>query len=280
VLSVPAWEFEEEQHNLQATPSASVPGTSIVTGATPHTKTAWASLIDPVNFDVYWMTLGFANTFVAATDTRGLFDLGIGPTGGGSENVVLPNLLVGSTASYGQSTGAWPRWISLPLYIPAGVRISGRWQSARAAATTLAVAIWLWGGPGTLPFQPYVGCDAYGVTTASSSGAPITAGNTGAESAWASVGSTTSKNYDAILPMAQAGSGTVYTGLAYHYEFGYSSTTLGERVAMTTTSEIFSGLWPGDPIYRPVQSGTQLQVRGECSGVAEAHEVALYGLYN
>jgi hypothetical protein len=275
-LWVPPAGLAYVQSNLQATPSTTVPGTSLALGATPHTKTAWASLIDPVSADVYMMAIGFAGTGAAATASRTLVDIGIGPTGGGTEQVLLPNLLAGHAAAW--SNLGMCRIVTLPIYVPRGSRISVRAQSVRASFT-MSIMCWVWGGPTSPPWWVAVGCDAYGPDTATSAGVAHTAGNTGAESAYASIGSTTSKNYDAIFAMAQCDSNTVKTALAYHFEFGAGSTTIGEFYCQTTTSEILTGLWPNPVMYQQIPSGTQLQARGECSGTAEAQDLALYGLY-
>lgn len=264
------------QHNLQATPSTTVPGTSVALGGSAHTKTAWVSMIDPVSADCYWIDLFFVNTFTAATNSRTLVDIGIGPTGGGSEQVLLPNLLAGGSASW-TNLGCCRR-IGLPMYIPRGSRVSVRAQSVRTSFT-MSVGCWVWGGPTSPPWWVAVGADGYGPDTATSAGVAHTSGNTGAESSYASIGGTTSKNYDALLAMAQVDSNTVKTSLAYHFEFGASSTTIGEFYCQTTTSETLTGLWPNPLMYQQIPASTQLQARGECSGTAEPLDLALYGLY-
>lgn len=263
------------QHNLAATP-ANVPGTLLTASGTSHVKGAWASLIDPLTFDVYWITLLFNNSFNAATDTAQLCDIGVGPTGGGTEQVVLPNLLVGHTGSV--NVWGFCSCVSLPMYVQAGKRISARIQ-ALIVSDTISVLCHVWGGPTSPPWAVFQGADAYGPVTATSRGAPITAGNTGAESARTSIGGTTSRAYDAVFPMIQGASAiTVYNAMSYHWEYGYSSVTMGEYFAHTTTGEV-TYLWPPHPMYGPIASGTQLQGMGEASGTAQALDHALYGLY-
>lgn len=276
MLRQPPVGFAYVQNNLQATPSTSAPGTGVTLGGVAHTKTSWVSMIDPTSADCYWIALAFHQISAATTNTRTLVDIGIGPTGGGSEQVVLPNLLAGGSPNWTASGGCL---IEVPLYIPRNSRISIRAQSARTSFTMSAIC-WVWGGPTSPPWWVAVGADDIGITTASSSGTTITAGNSGAESAWTSVGSTTSKNYSALLAASQLDSNTAKSALAYHWEFGASSTTLGEFYSnVTTTSETYTGLWPNPLMYQQIPSGTQLQARGECSGTAEALDVALYGLY-
>lgn len=275
MLYLPAPSFGVVQHNLQATPSTS-PGTVLTASGTAHVKGAYASLIDPLTFDVYWIELLFSNSAVAATDTAQLCDIAVGPTGGGSEQVILPDLLTGHIAPF-NTGGQVGRILALPMYIPAGKRISGRIQ-ALIVSDTISVVCRVFGGPTSPPWAVFQGCDAYGPNTATSRGAPITAGNTGAESARTSIGSTTSRSYDAVFPMIQGASAiTVYNSIAYHWEYGYSSVTLAEYWAKTSTSESVE-FFP-TPMYGPIASGTQLQGMGEASGTAQALDHALYCLY-
>src|SRR5688572_5686842 len=97
-LALPPTALKEVQHNLTATPSTS-PGTQVTGAGTAHTKGSWASLIDPVPYDSHMLALAIFATSVSATQTDSLLDIGIGPSGGGSEQVILPNLLAGWTGS-------------------------------------------------------------------------------------------------------------------------------------------------------------------------------------
>lgn len=263
------------QSTLPATPSGN-PGTSITASASTNTKGSWTSLIDPLNFDVYRLWLGLSDTNTSATIERVLLDIGYGPTGGGSEQVIISNLLAGGLQNTGSNLGP-SRIIDLPIYIPSGTALRARCQSNIGSNTVRVWAV-VWGGPDAPPWKVFTMCDDYGTNTSTSAGTSHTAGNTGAESAWASLGSTLSRDYEAFFGLVQNAQ-TVTTQITYHYELGYSSTTLYEGYASATTTECMHGLWPVGPNYAPLPSGTQMQVRGEASGTAQAHELALYCLY-
>lgn len=262
-----------DQHNLAATPSTT-PGTVLTAAGSAHTKGSWASLVDPVEFDVFRVLLVLGDHSTSAALIKGLMDLGVGPAGGGSEQVILPDLLVGDMCSFGFAAGAPPKFLDLPLYIPAGTRLSGRFQST-TASKTMRANVFLWGGPSGPAWPTITHIDAYGITAASSSGVSHTPGNTGAESAWASVGSTLSKDYDGFFVGVQPNNATE-TNIAYHMEFGYSSTTLAEVYCCGQTNETMQGPWPAGPFFVPLPAGTQMQVRGEASGTAVARDVAIY----
>lgn len=276
-LWLPPPQFHPHQHNLPATPNTTVLGGTITTSATAHTKGTWASLLDPVDFDTHWVVISIHATNAAATQTDTLIDIGIGPSGGGSEQVILPNLLAGWKSGLG---GA--HMISLPLYIPKGVRISGRGQSIQTSKT-VRTGIFLYGGAANSPWGTFRRADDYGTSTSTSSGTVLDPPTTGAgnESAWTSIGGTTSKPYGGVLlGIGGTGADTTTTSIAYHIEVGYSSTTLGEYWTRGDTGEFFHPLVPSLPIFTPIPTGTQLQARIEQSGTdAQDLDVALYGLY-
>lgn len=280
-LGIPANQFRELAHNLQATPSTTGPGTTLTASATIHTKGNFVDLLGPLSFDVYSVSCCVTGVATSAAQTSMLIDLAIHTSAGAAGSVgtiIIPDML----ASSAPNAGDGPRilFVDLPLFIPKGSVIRARIQ-ALIASDTCIFGIWCRGGSKHPPWPLFSGADAYGISTATSNGTSITAGNTGAEGTWTSVGSTTTRPYSAILPMGvgQAGSATITAGLGYHYEIGYSSTTFGEFYFRTDSTERIPGIFPPIPIYQRIPSGTQLQARGECSGTAQAHDIALYGLY-
>lgn len=276
-LWVPPARFANVQNNLVATPSGTDWGVSITGAGTANTKGAYSAgeIFSSTTYDTYLVVLGLYNTSGTNTNTSALLDIGIGASG--SESTIISNLLVGWRP--GVTVGG-PTVFYLPIFIPAGSRVAGRVQGAQTSKV-VRVAMWLYQGASQVPWRSYIGMDDYGVDTATSCGTSHTPGNTGAESAWASVGSTTSRNYDALffLPQGLAGVDTAMLSSTQHWEIGYGSTTFCEYWEQSTTSEQTIGPVPGFPIPCSVPSGTQLQVRAEASATAEARDVAIYGLY-
>lgn len=277
-LWVPPVHFVGTQNNLEATPVTTGYGTLLTAAATANTKGAYSSgeLISSTTYDTYMMCLVWDGTGVSNTNTSMLLDIGLGASG--SETTIISNLLVGWTADWVGALGG--HHIYLPIFIPAATRVAGRIQAA-IGGDAMNLTIFLFQGASQVPWRTYVGMDDYGVDTATSRGTSHTPGNTGAESTWASVGSTASRNYDALFFMTQglAGVDTGMLSLSTHWEIGYSSTTFVEYWERTTAAEITSGPIPTIPMPASVPSGTQLQVRATASGTAEARDVAIYGLY-
>lgn len=272
MLWTPPIGFGAIQTNLIATPSSTGLNGTTCTGGVAHTKGSWTQAIASTNFDVQWIDLIIGVTGSATTATECLLDVGLGPA---TEVVVMSNLLAGYVGR-ADAAGNTPfiRGISVPFFIPRGTRISTRCQGVQASKT-INVMLFLHGGArGPLP--SFTRIDDYGTSLAASRGTSHTPGNTGAESAWANIGATTSRAYDAVMLMA-TGFGTAQNGRYYNWEIGYSSTSLGEYMTVTSTNE-FSTQAPLTPVFQQVPSGTQLQARAECSSTAQACDVALYGL--
>lgn len=267
------------QHNLPATPSTSAYGTTLTAHGTSHTKGSWASIIDPVAFDCIGFFIYVGTTFTVTTRTDLLVDIGIGPTGGGSEQVILSNL-IGGWRHGSAATGNFPMGIYFPIGIPKGVRVSGRCQALISADTVLVTMFLIQGLSGHL-HQACAGADDYGVSTASSGGTSHTAGASGSESSFADIGSTLSKNYRGAIVIPQGTmTDTISNALAYHWELGLGSTTLAEWWYYITTDEFMVGPYPSVPVMTDLPVGSQLQVRAESSGGApEAQDVGIYCLY-
>jgi len=124
-------------------------------------------------------------------------------------------------------------------------------------------------------------CDDYGVATATSNGTAHTSGNTGTESSFASLGSTLSRNYGAVMLVPQGKTdSTVLAALIYHFELGIGGSQLNgyEIRAITNTAEYLM-FGPSMPMLVNLPSGTQLQVRGECSGTADSIDFGAYCFY-
>lgn len=262
------------QNNLSATPSPIAWGTTVTSGAA-NTKGSFAQLISSASFDVWGFTIGIVNNSLNNAVRNWLIDIAVG--GAGSEQVIVSNLLATATAS-AQSILGGPVLYWFPIFIPKGVRISCRAQCSNAA-TTLSAAIFLQGGPQSPPWPVFVGADGIGINVSTSSGTPLTAGSTGTESAWTSVGSATSKQYFAIQPMVQTDTNIAMNNLTYHVEWGWSSTTMGERFFITGNIEVVSSLIPMIPDFAFVPLGTQLQVRAECNSTGESLQYGLIGYY-
>lgn len=268
-------EFQQAiwQSNLPATPNTTQWGTRLTASGTPHAKGSWATLVT-TTYDSFGFWLGTAGTSTAATRTDGMIDLGIG-TAGSPENIILPEWLCGWRAA----PNLGPQMVFIPIFLPRGTILQGRMQ-ALIASDTVDVLVVLNGGASAIPGPLFSGADAYGTSAASSIGTSHTPGNTGAESTAADLGGTLAKHYGAVmLGLGGTLADTTQTTTAYHWELLVGGVTVAEWYGITHTTEAVQGPFPPAPFYASLPSGSQLQVRAEASGTAEAQDVAFYAFY-
>jgi len=258
------------QHNLTATPQTTSIGAGITTGATPNVKTTYTELFASTTYDVYGFWLYYAGTSSSNNIANFLLDIAIGAAS--SEQIILPDWQVGwsGPASAGMSG------VFIPLFIPKGTRIAARAQSS-LASDPVRLLLFLNSGTSGYTGQLFTNCDTYGASTANSGGTAHTAGNSGAESTNATIGTTT-RPYGAVMLSVNGTTGTT-TAIAYHWELTIGGTTMAEWYTNNTTTEIVHGPYPQCPIYVSVPSGVALQVQGEASGTAQSQEIAFHCFY-
>lgn len=273
MLALPRQNTVQLLSNLPATPSTGAYGTRATGSASTNTKGSWTQVNASLPFDSYGFWIAIAGTATSGTLTDALLDIGIG--GSGSEVVLVPDLLAGWAGTPTQG----PRQLWIPIFIPKGTRVAVRCQG-QTAPETIDVMFFFRGGRPDMRGELFSGCDAYGVTSSgASTGVSHTPGITGAESSWASLGSALSRDYGAVLLLVQGAASTTENAIAYHFEVGISSTTLAEWYWMGNTGEYLVGPVPPEAASLSLPSGSQLQVRAESSGTAQAHDVAAYCFY-
>src|SRR3990167_4779725 len=175
MLWVPQKGILRVQHNTGAVGTAT-PGTSVTTGASSATKGTPAEIFAATSFDAYWLTVIASDYGAAAASSSGCLDI---LTGEATEEVLIPNLLMGGCGRMGSAIVVSPKRWDFPLYIPAGSRLAARAAGLRLS-TAMRVWLFLYGGNGSPPFRVGSKVVTYGVTTVPH-GVAITPGETGAE---------------------------------------------------------------------------------------------------
>lgn len=166
---------------------ARVPGgTTVTSSATAHTKGSWVQLDAATGFDASLLILDIAVQF---QDTLYLIDIGIGASG--SEQVLIPNLLVS------QSTMVIPRLV-LPIAIPAGSRISARSQDNFGSSVSFISGMLLAGG--FVNPASFNTITAYGPNIATSNGVTADAGATAnTKGSWAQITASTTRDMRGLI---------------------------------------------------------------------------------
>ena len=278
-LIVPPFGFSKFAHNYAATPSTTAIGTSVTTGSN-NADGSTASCLSALGFDAQFLEICIGSNNTTATDTSTLVHVVIDPAGGtawDTTNKLINNILAGYATAPSVGVAA-VRSLYFPVRIPSGATVGCLGRNVTGSTRAVRVGMRAFGGMTRPELWPT--CDnviSIGDTPASSKGTTITPGSTGAAGTWTSVGSTTSKDLFGVVLAVQA-IGSAVAGVAYHVEVGISSTALAPPFYMTnsTAEQVQTG--PSFPIYAPIPSGSQLQVRATCSGTADNIDVCLYGL--
>lgn len=276
-LAIPSYGAFDFDNNLAGTPVATGMGTLLTAAGSAHTKGSWTSLIDPTAFDAFGFWLTISETAVSSTRTDTLLDIAIGPSGGGSEQIILANMVAGWR---GVANTTCFSALFIPLYIPAGLRISGRIQSITASKTA-RVGIHTVSGNSGLVGATFGVCDTYGITDSGASvGTSVAPGNSGSQGTFTSLGSTTSRDYGAVLVVPQGTlADTAMRSDGYYWWFRAGSTGVrkGNWYCAGNSGELLIGPFPPVPLPYHILAGTQIQVAGTCSSASpETYDVGVY----
>jgi hypothetical protein len=272
-------QFSRYESNLAATPGTTSVGTNVTHYATTaHTKNpTWTELIASTAFDAQLIVVTISNNSVSNTNSSTLLDIGIGAAA--AETAIIPDMAAGWVGSFTTAV----RWNTFPLYIPAGSRLSARTQSIRQTGG-VDVLVQLFGGPRN-PDAWWCGqtVTTYGANAANSAGTKFTPGNSGAEGTGVSLGTTTSAHQCLTLGVQGHPDDATWGNVAYHLDVGFDSSSTewvetDRYLAAASSAEQLGFMEPGWPIFRSVASGTELMVRGECSGTADALSAVIHGI--
>lgn len=244
-------------------------GQTVTGSATPDVKGSWSSTLLTPSFDVYSIMVVWQDIAGSADDTSVLLDIGDGT------NVFIPNILAGFASS-----GSWAEVFGpVPLFIPSGTNIQARLQGDNASETA-DVGVYVWGEPiGDRPWTAS-GIEALGANTGDSGGVAVTAGVSGAEGSWASLGSTDSgKDGFGVLMRGTLSAVTAASGRILRVDLGLGSTPdliIPDQAQLTISTEI--SIWmPLPPLMLQIPRGTQLQARAsQNASTAEVIDVVAY----
>lgn len=237
-------------------------GVTVTASASINTKGNYVTLIDPLSFDTFGLHLRLWGVHLATTNTCMLLDIAVAPTGGGSEQVVIPNIDAGaaSTSALGHGKGYF-----FPLFIPAGKAIRARCQGVIASdIVTVAAHAFQMPPHGYAEDSPQE-WETYGADTSASRGTAVTSGS-GAFGTEVDVtgGSGTARDHRWFHVGIDWGTNTsISLGV---YRVRLSRDTAAADVigiwdfAAATTGEDMVGPWPSFPVCFPVPAGSLLRV--------------------
>lgn len=265
MLFVPQKGIVRVEHNLGGTvPASNVTGTAVTTGGSSNTKGTPVQIFASTPFDTFLVTIVASCYGVSTAASEGALDILIGAA---TEEVLIPNLLMGYCGGdLGAISGGPKRW-DFPLNIPAGSRIAAQAAGVRTS-TAVQVAIFLYGG-GLSPWRTGSKVTTYGMGTVPN-GTTISPGASGAEGAWAQMTASTTEDHFALVPSFQPTGDTSINNRNYFVDLGVGAAT-EEEVAQsywfrTEGAEKMEGPWNSFPTFIDIPAGTRLAMRASNNG--------------
>ncbi|MGH2626032.1 MAG: hypothetical protein ACRDHY_05215 [Anaerolineales bacterium] len=249
-------------------------GVTVTASATAHTMGAWATLIDPLSYDLFGLALTMAAVAAAATDTRMLVDIGIAPTGGGSEQVVLPYLDAGAASAINVGGKSY----FFPLYVPSGKAVRARCQALIVSDTVLIGAHAFELPPHGFAEDAPQGWAQYGADAAASRGTAVTSGN-GAFGTEVQITASTGRAHRWFHVGIDFGTNTTITAGVYRVRLARDAAAADVigiwDFAVPSTNEDIGGPTPQFPVCYPIPAGEPLYVDID-GGAAEAMSALVY----
>jgi hypothetical protein len=250
-------------------------GVTVTASATPHTMGSWVTLIDPLSYDCFGLHICAVGVSVVTTDTRMLMNIGVAPTGGGNEQIVLPYLDLGHAG--GQGVG-WGKTYFFPLYIPAGKAVRAQCQALIVSDTVTIRATTFELPPHGFAEDAPQEWTQYGATSASSQGTDVTSGN-GAYGTEVQITASTTRNHRWFHVGIDWGTNTVVSSGFYRVRLARdtgATDVIGIWDFLAPTSgEDIAGPIPDFPVCCPVAAGSELHIDID-GGAAEPMTVMVY----
>ncbi len=258
-----------QQTNVAATGSTT-PRTSFATGAASTSKTATpVQVIASTDFDVHAVRIAFSGVANSTSDSQFAADLMVGAST--AEEVIWGDIIMGGSGGYGGVTGVnGPSQSMMPLYIPAGERLSVRAASNRTAVT-MYCQIWLYGGTHSPRWPVGSRVTTYGIGTLPA-GTTITPGASGAQGSWTQITASSTYDHTCWMPGFQGGLDTTKQLRGYTVGVGFGAATEQEIATWSywqNDLETAQGMFPCWWAEQHVPSGTRLGMRASSSGTLD-----------
>lgn len=268
------------QHNAGSTGNTQY-GTFVTAGSTSSTKGTPSQIIASTSFDAYFIVIEAREYGVSNTASRGLLDVLIGtPT----EEVIIPNLMVGNCGQAGSSSAQGAKVWSFPLYIPAGAEISAQMAGDRVDPAATFLSIYIMGGHAVPNFRVGSKVTTYGIGTLPA-GTAFTPGASTAEGSFTEITSGTSEDHFAFMPSWQhGGADTAWGNRHMTIDIGIGAAT-ESVLPLPWNYGIDSNERAGGPFvpfcaFQDVPSGTRLALRGSMHSTLEGgtYEAAIHAV--
>lgn len=271
------WALQGDSHKFEVAgaTAADSSGTQIASAATDNTKGSYAELIASTAFDASGFSVLMANS---SDRFDCLVDIAVGASG--SEQDIVSNYLLKmpNSSGSGHISGFFP------IRIPAGTRVSARWQTnGGAIAHTVDVEVVL-ASSSFIPSKPLGKVTTYGADTTDSGGKTIDPGGTAnTKGSYVEITSATTNPIKYLIIGFSANDNNSLSDFQFLYdiaigESGAEQVLIPDMLVATNSGEYIWHL-KGLPCHIP--TGTRIAVRSQCSGTHASDrllDIALYGI--
>lgn len=256
-------------------------GTTLTASGTIHTKGSYSTLIAATGYSAYGISIFLAGLSTAAsTNTRCLVDIATGAAA--SEVDIISNLLCGNTPQWGSAMNYCASYY-FPIFIPAGVRLSGRCQALIASDTVTAYIVLHQHPMGNQWYGSRV--TTYGANTATSSGVSHTSGSTNAYATATQIVSSTTNPIKYLQLGMDLGTDTTGVTMRGQVRLGYGATPdyfvselpWAESTTLETVNFSYANMLLSHMGFN-IPAGSDLRLSARVSGTGEARGWALYGV--
>jgi hypothetical protein len=254
-------------------------GTQVTGGGTANTKGSWTQIAAATSADIHFLSafIDVQDAFGSSAAQPFLVDIGIGAAG--SEIALIPNLLWSNPGQGGRQMVS----VALPIFIPAGTRISARCQSNAAFQNWVYVSVTGYDAAFT-EGRSYCGVDALNANAATSSGTQLSGTTANTFGAWTQIVASAAKEYAGLF-MLWDDSTQNGNQISFVYDVGIGAS--GSEIAVLPKLRISGGSLGAGAcgVFHPIRipSGSRLAARyeGNAGGgnPSPAPSVAVYGVF-
>jgi hypothetical protein len=242
-------------------------GFTLTADTAAHTKGAWQQIVASTPANGSWLHLNIQSFNTTATNTASLLDIGIGASG--SEVAIASNLAVGGISAY---------YVTFPVQIPSGSRISARIQSVVTGGKTGFINIFVIDA-GDYALSP-TSVDVIGTDAATSKGTEFS----GSGGTWVEATASTSQSYRAISFLPSIHDNDIATNTNTLAEIGVgaagSEFVFGNDRYTTNASEFVTSAAPNgmNPHGRAIPAGSRLAVKHAITANPSKYGFCLIGI--
>lgn len=265
-LQGPWWQFFPKPPNETGS-------VSVAANSSAHTKGAWTEIIASTSVDATLLLINVTAIGVSSTNTATLVDVALGSSG--NEVAVVSNVAVGGAAQVAAAGTDEGLYLPLPVYIPAGSRISARIQSVVTGGKTATVRAQTFSLGRIAPSSAI----SIGGNTATSGGVQMS----GASGTYVEVIASTAQDFSAlsIVPSIESNN-VVGAVLTYTLAIGAAGSEVdidALRFQVLGTEQIATNRpYDFNLVARSIPSGTRLSIKHDIAANPERYAVTLIGV--